>query len=159
MTEPRDGRGRPAGNRTATNSQQSGRATAAVERTTCTPLITTAAAGVDAVHTGRRLVATPASTIAPRPTPVPGVTVKTYRRHYCTRRHRNHSTFARCVWRRAAWVLGDGPYATVARCRALTVQLHPTPEAAWTALRIMRPPSGCGGVCYGNHLFVELVLP
>lgn len=72
--------------------------------------------------------------------------MKTYRRHYCGRTHRSYRTLARCLWPRAVWVCGTGPYATAARCRVLTVQLHPTLEAAQAAKRVI-DSSGCGGKC------------
>lgn len=87
--------------------------------------------------------------------------MKTYRQHYCGRTHRTFGTLARCIWRRAVWVTGNGPYATVARCRVLTVQLHPTQEAAEAAKRVI-DSSGCGGACPCNgngHDLVRLVAP
>ena len=80
--------------------------------------------------------------------------MKVYRRHYCDRNHRNHHTLARCIWPRAEWVSGDGPYATVAHCRVLTVELHETREAATKALTAI-DRHACGGRCYGQH---ELIL-
>ena len=80
--------------------------------------------------------------------------MKVYRRHYCTRNHRNHYTLARCIWSRAEWIAGDGPYATVAHCRVLTVELHQTREAAAKALEVI-DQFACGGRCHGDH---ELIL-
>jgi len=83
--------------------------------------------------------------------------MKVYRRHYCTRRHRNYHTLARCVWPRAEWIAGDGPYATLAYCRVLTVELHRTREAADKALSEVER-WGCGGRCHGEHELIVLQL-
>jgi len=81
---------------------------------------------------------------------------KTYRRHDCTRRHRTYATLARCIWgRRAAWVMGEGPFATLAWCRTLTVSLHRTLEAATEAKGYIDSTS-CGGVCTGRHEIIRL---
>jgi len=44
--------------------------------------------------------------------------------------------FARCVWKRAAWVDGDGPYALLAHCRVLTLTLRPAEAEAEASKRI-----------------------
>ena len=57
--------------------------------------------------------------------------------------------------RRAEWILGDGPWAVVARCRVPTVTLWPTYEEAVRAKgRIDR--GGCGGFCGRYHDLVDL---
>lgn len=88
--------------------------------------------------------------------------MKTYRRHYCARRHKTYRTLAQCLWPRAVWITGNGPYATLARCgRALTVQLHPTADAAQVARRVI-DSSGCGGSCPctgAGHETVRLLDP
>jgi len=81
--------------------------------------------------------------------------MKVYRRHYCDRSHRSYRTWARCVWRRAEWVVGDGPYATVAYCRVLTVELHQTLEDAQAALELI-DTTACGGRCHGNHELIVI---
>lgn len=81
--------------------------------------------------------------------------MKVYRRHYCEARHRRWSTLAKCLWPRAVWIAGGGPYATVARCRVLTVELHRTEEAARQALAGIAE-FGCGGRCYGDHELIVL---
>src|SRR5919198_1244890 len=53
-----------------------------------------------------------------------------YRRHYCGAKHRTYRTLAQCIWKRAEWIDGEGPYAVLAKCRKLTVTLHETVEGA-----------------------------
>ena len=81
--------------------------------------------------------------------------MKIYRRHYCTRQHRTDKTLARCIWPKAEWIAGDGPYASVAYCRVLTVELHATADAAREALRII-DGHACGGRCYGRHELIRI---
>jgi hypothetical protein len=81
--------------------------------------------------------------------------MKVYRRHYCDSRHRTYRTLARCIWPRAEWVSGDGPYASVSYCRVLTVELHQTAETAEKALRLI-DQIACGGRCYGRHELIRL---
>lgn len=85
---------------------------------------------------------------------------KIYRRHNCQRQHRSYRTLAKCMWPRATWISGHGPYATLARCRALTVQLHSTITDALQAKRVM-DASGCGGRCPctgSGHDLVQLTI-
>jgi hypothetical protein len=86
--------------------------------------------------------------------------VKTYRAHNCARAHRSAATFARCVWSKAHWVSGYtyGEFATVARCRGVTVTLWATPEEAHTAKSAI-DGTGCGGRCIGRHEVIRLELP
>lgn len=86
--------------------------------------------------------------------------ITNYRRHNCTRDHRSDRTFAQCVWPRAHWVIGDGPYATLAFCRVLTIELHETREHAERMLDVIAG-SGCGGACKGErgHRLVFLSRP
>ena len=73
------------------------------------------------------------------------------RRHPdCPIRHRSWRTLARCVWPRAAWVIGEGTHALVAQCLPLTVCLYPTRPEAQTALDRLNA-WGCGGTCTGQH--------
>jgi hypothetical protein len=82
--------------------------------------------------------------------------VKTYRRHYCERVHRTPRTMAKCIWgRRAAWIVGEGPYAVLAWCRVLTVTLHATHNDALGAKRAI-DLSACGGRCTGRHEIIQL---
>lgn len=80
-----------------------------------------------------------------------------YRRHNCTRRHRTYRTFAKCIWPRAEWILGDGPYATIAYCRVTTIELHADLDAARCALAVI-DSTGCGGRCSRRHKLVQLEL-
>jgi hypothetical protein len=85
-----------------------------------------------------------------------------YRRHGkpgCTANHRNWVTKAQCLWPRATWIIGDGPWASVSRCRpgVTTVMLHHTElECRWSIRQIAA--GGCGGVCVGRHDFVRIAL-
>lgn len=78
-----------------------------------------------------------------------------YRRHNCIRRHRTYRTFAKCVWPRAAWISGNGPFAVVAYCRVTTVTLHTTASAAQNAIWTINS-TGCGGRCSRHHKLVRL---
>lgn len=81
--------------------------------------------------------------------------MKTYRRHYCERTHRTYRTTAKCLWPRAYWITGDGPYATLAWCRVLTIELHDDWPTAVSAMRVMGG-TGCGGACGNRHEMVYL---
>lgn len=82
--------------------------------------------------------------------------MKTYRQHGCARQHRTWHSLARCMWPRAAWVAGDGPFASVSWCpRGLTVVLHETALGAANAVRTI-DAAGCGGRCIGNHEVIRL---
>jgi hypothetical protein len=81
--------------------------------------------------------------------------VKTYRRHGCERRHRTYLTLAKCIWRRAGWIAGEGPFAVLAWCRVLTVTLHATHDGALESKRII-DLSACGGRCTGRHEIIRL---
>jgi hypothetical protein len=76
--------------------------------------------------------------------------------HNCERNHRTYNTLARCAWKRAEWVDGEGPYALLADCRVLTVTLHPTYESAAKA-KARIDGSGCGSSCRRNHEIIRLV--
>jgi hypothetical protein len=84
--------------------------------------------------------------------------VKTYNRHRCERAHRSYRTMASCVWPWAHWVIGDGPYASVSRCRGTTIALWPTPDAAEEAKRTI-DALACGGACSRRHDVIRLDLP
>lgn len=63
---------------------------------------------------------------------------------------------ARKRWgRKTEWIAGDGAFATLARCRFFSVELHPTVEAAREALDRINF-DGCGGHCVNNHSLVDL---
>lgn len=81
--------------------------------------------------------------------------MKTYRRHYCERKHQTYSTLARCIWRRTAWIAGEGPFALLAWCQVLTVSLHESEDAALESKRAI-DLSACGGRCTGRHEIIRL---
>ncbi|MEU5624243.1 hypothetical protein [Streptomyces tendae] len=82
--------------------------------------------------------------------------MKTYRRHNCTRTHRTWTTLAKCIWPRATWIHGNGPYASVARCgRGTTVQLCTSPEDA-QEMKDAIDSTGCGGRCMRRHELIQL---
>jgi hypothetical protein len=87
-----------------------------------------------------------------------------YRHHNCNARHRTYRTVAGCIWKRAHWVTGEGPYALVAKCAsgpyssAVTVTLWETKaeaEKSKTGIDYY----GCGGKCTQVHEIVILVPP
>lgn len=105
----------------------------------------------------------PGGTCVPAARRQSGAAVK-YRRHRCDRRHRNFRALARCIWPRAAWIAGNGPFATVSRCphgpsqrSMVTAVLHTTVEAARDSLAAI-DGGGCGGQCTRQHKLVELVI-
>jgi hypothetical protein len=81
--------------------------------------------------------------------------MKTYQLHWCARSHRTYQTFARCVWRRAVWVRGEGPYAVLAHCRSLTIALYADLEDAEYAKRLI-DRTACGGRCTGDHEIIRI---
>lgn len=84
--------------------------------------------------------------------------MKTYRQHYCDRKHRTYSTLAKCLWKRACWIDGNGEYALLAHCRVLTVSLW-TNLADAEASKRMIDGSACGGQCYRRHEIIKITLP
>jgi hypothetical protein len=86
--------------------------------------------------------------------------MKVYSRHYCRRRHRSYRTAAACIWKRAAWIAGDGPYASVSYCGVLTVALYPTADEALAAKRFI-DRLACGHRCRreSGHEVVHLLDP
>lgn len=83
--------------------------------------------------------------------------LKVYRRHHCTRAHRTNQVFARCIWKWAHWVAGEGQFASVSRCRGTTVALYERLEHAEQAKRVI-DSSACGGACSRRHEIVRLDL-
>lgn len=75
----------------------------------------------------------------------------------CRVRHRTHTTLAKCIYRYAVWVYGDGPYASLAYCNQLSVELHPTLEGAQAAKQQI-DRTGCGHACHRDHRIVYLDL-
>ena len=75
----------------------------------------------------------------------------TYRHHGDKCRslsHRTWHTAAECLWPKAEWVRGDGPWACVSYCRVTCVTLWPTFQDAAEAKRGI-DELACGGVCHG----------
>lgn len=85
----------------------------------------------------------------------PEQTLKTYRQHHCTRAHRTYLTLAKCMFRRANWVTGEGQYASVSWCRGTSVMLHATKEGAEEAKAFI-DQHGCGGMCRKKHEVILL---
>ena len=81
--------------------------------------------------------------------------MKIYRRHYCGSAHRYYRTAAACIWRKALWISGDGPYALLAWCGDLTISLHPT-RARAEATMIGLADKACGSRCYNEHELIIL---
>lgn len=95
--------------------------------------------------------------------------VKKYRRHRCTRKHRTWRTLANCVWSWQVWhdgAAGDGPFASVSLCNmgagipryrygASVVLFEDVKEALAAKAFIDR--TGCGGLCRKAHEVIELV--
>lgn len=84
--------------------------------------------------------------------------MKIYQEHYCQSKHRTHRTTAKCLWPKACWISGNGPYASLAWCRVLTVQLYKNLESA-VAAQQMIAATGCGGACYNRHEIIVLNFP
>jgi len=84
--------------------------------------------------------------------------VKRYRNHRCERIHRDPRVMARCIWNRAHWMLGNGHYATVSRCRGTTVALWATVEEA-EAAKAAIDALACGGACVRRHEVIQLEMP
>ena len=61
-------------------------------------------------------------------------------------RHRTRNAEARCLYRYAAWVSGEGRWATLAGCGVLTIILHNTEDQARLALGFI-DAYGCGHRC------------
>jgi len=73
-----------------------------------------------------------------------GILMTTHRRHRCKRRHRSYRTLAKCIWRRAQWVKGEGPYAVLYHLGGLTVSLHEREVGAEAMARILERQYGQG---------------
>ena len=69
---------------------------------------------------------------------------------------RTWNDLARVIWPCAAWVLGEGQFATIRGCGGqTTVLLHPSVEEARSALRRMHP-GGANGRCEQRHVLIAL---
>ena len=82
-----------------------------------------------------------------------------YRGHYCETNHRTYKAFAKCIWKGALWITGQGPYALVAPCGAGTsVSLHKDATHAETVKGHL-DKTYCGGYCVPDrHRIVRLEL-
>lgn len=76
--------------------------------------------------------------------------------HHCGRIHRGYQSLAECTWPDAAYVVGDGRYAVLARCDLFTVALYETSAEARRRKRGL-DSSGCGRTCEGRHEHEVLV--
>lgn len=76
--------------------------------------------------------------------------------HRCGRTHRGHQSLAECTWPDAAYVVGDGAYALLARCDLFTVSLYETAAEAGRRLRLL-DARGCGRTCEGRHDVVGML--
>jgi len=81
--------------------------------------------------------------------------VKVYVRHRCARQHKAWPALAHCMFPRAGWIAGDGPFAVVVGCGVTSVTLHADVEAAEHALEAVGA-TGCGGRCVRRHELVRL---
>lgn len=70
---------------------------------------------------------------------------KVYRQHGCER-HRTFQTIAKCMFKRAAWIHGEGEYALISWCRPITISLYDDEVDALDA-HLALADLGCGGRC------------
>lgn len=70
--------------------------------------------------------------------------------HRCGRTHRGYQSLAECSWPDAVYVVGDGPFALLARCDLFTVTLYETSAEARRRKRAL-DTRGCGRTCEGLH--------
>lgn len=76
--------------------------------------------------------------------------------HRCGRTHRGYQSLAECTWPDAAYIVGDGPFALLARCDLFTVALYETSAEARRRKQAL-DRAGCGKTCEGAHELVGLV--
>lgn len=62
---------------------------------------------------------------------------------------------ARRRWPAAEWIIGDGHYASVARCGTVTVMLFANPAEAERAKTLI-DRTGCGHACRRDHDITDL---
>jgi hypothetical protein len=95
------------------------------------------------------------------------LTPKLYRWHGCTRQHRTYAALAKCTWRNAIWISGEGAYALVGFCpragvhasrwgRACVMLFESLDEAreGWARAYL----DECTGYCCRDHALFELDL-
>ena len=78
--------------------------------------------------------------------------------HDCGRTHRGFQSLAECTWPDAAYVVGDGAFALLARCDLFTVSLYETRAEAHRRKRAL-DERGCAKTCEGRHELGELAPP
>lgn len=101
-------------------------------------------------------VLTPLPTEKPPQTKILGEnSVKTYRNHNCSRRHKSTRTFLKCAIPNNAWVAGQGHIAVIAWCRIPTVTLWANLEDALQS-KSMIDDTACGGRCIRHHELVQV---
>lgn len=76
--------------------------------------------------------------------------------HGCGRTHRGYQSLAECTWPDAAYVIGDGPFALLARCDLFTVSLYETDAEARRRKQVF-DDRGCGKACEGHHEVAPLI--
>jgi hypothetical protein len=77
----------------------------------------------------------------------------------CGRNHRSYETVAECLWPKATWISGEGPYAVLAHCNELlTVSLHPDEAIAEESIGVL-DQFGCGYACGRRHEIIQISLP
>lgn len=76
--------------------------------------------------------------------------------HSCGRTHRGYQSLAECTWPDAGYVVGDGPFALLARCDLFTVSLYETSAEAHRRKRLL-DDRGCAMTCEGRHELTGLV--
>lgn len=76
--------------------------------------------------------------------------------HHCGRTHRGYQSLAECTWPEAAYVVGDGPFALLARCDLFTVSLYESADEARRRTRAL-DARGCGKTCEGLHELIGLL--
>lgn len=84
--------------------------------------------------------------------------MRTYRHHPCDGTHATHRAKAECIFGGPLVVEGDGPFATITRCRVPSLSLHPTQAEADDALAVLNQ-FRCGPGCYRNHEVALIHLP
>lgn len=66
-----------------------------------------------------------------------------------------YTKVAKYSWPHAAWIFGDGRWASLARCVPLTVMLFETLDAAESA-QAQIDRTGCGSNCTRRHEIVDM---
>lgn len=77
--------------------------------------------------------------------------------HNCTKQHRNYQTMAMCMFPRNAWIIGEGPYMSIAFCGSITIMLFTDPAEALKA-KTEIDDTQCGGRCSGRHEVIQIEL-